>query len=79
MESTQIHTKTFSTPVLALVIFGFVALFPTLLLPSTPFMWMAGMTFGYGLGFLLIIVGMVVGVSLPDFIGSLFHHKIQGW
>ena len=78
MESTQIHTKTFSTLVLTLVIFGFVALFPTLLLSFTPSMWMAGMTFGYGLRFLLIIVGMVVGLSLPDFIGSLFHHKIQG-
>lgn len=68
---------TFSTPVLALVIFGSVALFPTLLLPSTPSMWVAGMTFGYGIGFLLIIAGVAVGVSLPYFIGSMFHHKIQ--
>ncbi|KAJ9706740.1 hypothetical protein PVL29_001957 [Vitis rotundifolia] len=73
------ETTTFSTPVLALVIFGSVALFPTLLLPSTPSMWVAGMTFGYGLGFLLILAGVAVGVSLPYFIGSLFHHKIQGW
>lgn len=71
------ETTTFSDPVLAVVIFGSVALFPTLLLPSTPSMWVAGMTFGYGLGFLLIVAGVAVGVSLPYFIGSLFHHKIQ--
>ncbi|XP_057977004.1 uncharacterized protein LOC131164070 [Malania oleifera] len=73
------ETTTFSTPVLAVVIFASVALFPTLLLPSTPSMWAAGMTFGYGFGFLLIIAGAAVGISLPYFIGSLFYHKIQGW
>lgn len=40
-------------------------------------MWVAGMTFGYGYGFLLIMSGVAIGVSLPFFIGSLFHHKIQ--
>ncbi|GMY30142.1 tvp38/tmem64 family membrane protein [Fagus crenata] len=73
------ETKTFSTPVLAVLVFASVALFPTLLLPSSPSMWVAGMTFGYGYGFLLIISGMAVGVSLPYFIGSLFYRKIQGW
>lgn len=67
----------FSTPVLAVLIFASVALFPTLLLPSSPSMWVAGMTFGYGFGFLLIISAATVGVSLPFFIGSIFHHKIQ--
>ncbi|KAF8380407.1 hypothetical protein HHK36_027893 [Tetracentron sinense] len=71
--------ETFSTPVLAVVIFTSVALFPSIFLPSTPSMWVAGMTFGYGFGFLLIIAGVAVGVSLPYFIGSLFHHKIQRW
>jgi membrane protein DedA with SNARE-associated domain len=71
------ETKTFSTPVLAVLVFASVALFPTLLLPSSPSMWVAGMTFGYGYGFLLIISGMAVGVSLPYFIGSLFYRKIQ--
>lgn len=73
------ETTTLSTPVLVIVIFASVALFPTLLLPSSPSMWMAGMSFGYGLGFLLIISAVAVGVSLPFFIGSLFHHKMQGW
>ncbi|KAL4324548.1 hypothetical protein GQ457_11G023320 [Hibiscus cannabinus] len=70
---------TFSTPVLALLVFASVALFPTILLPSTPSIWVAGMTFGYGFGFLLIISAAAVGVSLPFFIGSLFLHRIQGW
>lgn len=69
--------KTFSTPVLAVLVFASVALFPTLLLPSTPSMWVAGMTFGYGYGFLLIISAAAIGVSLPFFIGSIFHHKIE--
>ncbi|XP_008238680.1 PREDICTED: transmembrane protein 64 [Prunus mume] len=73
------ETKTFSTPVLAVLVFASVALFPTLLLPSSPSMWVAGMTFGYGYGFLLIMSAATVGVSLPFFLGSLFYHKIQGW
>ncbi|ONI06821.1 hypothetical protein PRUPE_5G083300 [Prunus persica] len=73
------ETKTFSTPVLAVLVFASVALFPTLLLPSSPSMWVAGMTFGYGYGFLLIMSAAAVGVSLPFFMGSLFYRKIQGW
>lgn len=73
------ETNTFSKPVLAVMIFTSVALFPTIFLPSTPSMWVAGMSFGYGLGFLLIIGGVTIGVSLPYFFGSLFYRKIQGW
>ncbi|KAK6947669.1 SNARE associated Golgi protein, partial [Dillenia turbinata] len=69
---------TFSKPVLALIVFSSLAIFPALLLPSSPSMWVAGMTFGYGLGFLLIMAGVTIGVSLPFFIGSLFRHKIEG-
>ncbi|CAI9093855.1 OLC1v1029444C2 [Oldenlandia corymbosa var. corymbosa] len=72
------ETRTFSRPILALIVFASVAFFPTLFLPSSPSMWVAGMTFGYGFGFLLIIGAVVIGVSLPFFIGSLFHHQIQG-
>ncbi|KNA02632.1 hypothetical protein SOVF_216860 [Spinacia oleracea] len=71
--------SSFSTPVLALIIFTTVALFPTILLPSSPSMWVAGMTFGYGYGFLIIMPAMMIGVSLPYLVGSLFYHKIQGW
>ncbi|KAI4315328.1 hypothetical protein L6164_028151 [Bauhinia variegata] len=71
--------RSFSTPVLTVLVFASVALFPTLLLPSSPSMWVAGMTFSYGFGFLLIISAAAIGVSLPFFIGSIFYHKIQGW
>ncbi|KAL9231067.1 hypothetical protein vseg_006335 [Gypsophila vaccaria] len=73
------ETTSFSDPVLAFILFTTVALFPTILLPSTPSMWVAGMTFGYGFGFLLIMPAVVIGVSLPYLVGSLFHHKIQAW
>lgn len=73
------ETKTFSRKDLGILLFGSMALFPTILIPSTPSMWVAGMTFGYGYGFLLIISGAAIGVTLPFFIGSLFHHKMQGW
>lgn len=68
---------TFSRQTLALLLFASIALFPTLLLPSSPSMWIAGMTFGYGYGFLLIMAGMIIGMSLPFIVGSLFHRKIH--
>uniref|UniRef100_A0A7N0SZ39 VTT domain-containing protein n=1 Tax=Kalanchoe fedtschenkoi TaxID=63787 RepID=A0A7N0SZ39_KALFE len=71
------ETRTFTNAELAIIIFASVAIFPSLLLPSTPSMWVAGITFGYGFGFMLIMAGVAVGVSLPFFIGSLFHHRIQ--
>jgi len=73
------ETETFSPPVLAVLVFASVAIFPTFFIPSSPSMWVAGMTFGYGFGFLLIMSAATVGISLPYFIGSLFHHKMQGW
>ncbi|XP_024995402.1 transmembrane protein 64-like [Cynara cardunculus var. scolymus] len=71
------ETATFTKPMLAVLLFASMALFPTILLPSTPSMWVTGMTFGYGFGFLLIINGVVIGTSLPYFFGSLFYHKIE--
>ncbi|MFS7931411.1 hypothetical protein Hanom_Chr04g00355661 [Helianthus anomalus] len=56
-----------------------VAIFPTVFIPSTASMWVAGMSFGYALGFLLIMCGVTIGASLPYFIDSLFYNKIQGW
>ncbi|CAN1333052.1 Transmembrane protein 64 [Linum perenne] len=73
------ETATFSTPMLALLVFVSVSLFPIFLLPSSPSMWIAGMTFGYGYGFLLLTAALCIGISLPFCIGSLFLHKIQGW
>ncbi|KAG8382341.1 hypothetical protein BUALT_Bualt05G0067300 [Buddleja alternifolia] len=71
--------KTFSMTMLALLVFGSLTIFPSILLPSSPSMWVAGMTFGYGYGFLLIIGAVPIGVSIPYIIGSLFYHKIQVW
>ncbi|CAN6466506.1 unnamed protein product [Victoria cruziana] len=70
---------TFSTPVLGFLLFACMAVFPAILLPSAPCMWLAGITFGYGYGFLLIMAGTSLGMSLPYFIGSLFHEKIHRW
>ncbi|KAJ4955511.1 hypothetical protein NE237_012294 [Protea cynaroides] len=72
-------TYTFSVRELLVILFTSVALFPALLLPSAPSIWVAGITFGYGFGFLLIMAGMTVGMSLPYFIGSCFQHKIHRW
>ncbi|XP_074329553.1 uncharacterized protein LOC141667096 isoform X2 [Apium graveolens] len=72
-------TKTFSKPVLAAITFASVALFPLILVPSTPSMWVAGMTFGYSLGFLIIITAVPIGVSLPYFVGTLFHRRMEDW
>ncbi|KAG2297800.1 hypothetical protein Bca52824_034272 [Brassica carinata] len=71
--------STFSIPVLGLLLFASVALFPSILLPSSPSMWMAGLTFGYGNGFLLILSAASIGVTLPFLIGHLFLHKMQEW
>ncbi|KQK16362.1 uncharacterized protein LOC100836843 [Brachypodium distachyon] len=73
------QSTTFSRPVIALICFGAIALFPSVLLPSSPFMWIAGMTFGYGYGFLIITTAMSIGMSLPFFIGSAFHSRIHRW
>ncbi|KAJ8511183.1 hypothetical protein OPV22_001617 [Ensete ventricosum] len=70
---------TFSRPVLGLLLFACIALFPTMILPSSPCMWIAGMTFGYGYGFLLIMAGSSIGMSLPFFVGSFFRHNIHRW
>lgn len=71
--------KTFSPQVLGVILFVTLALFPSLLIPSTPSIWVAGIAFGYGFGFLLILPAMTVGMSLPYFIGSCFRHKMQIW
>ncbi|THU56624.1 hypothetical protein C4D60_Mb11t19210 [Musa balbisiana] len=65
---------TFSRPVLGLLLFACIALFPTMILPSSPCMWIAGMTFGYGYGFLLIMAGSTVATNVeygPYISGSL--------
>lgn len=70
---------TFSTHTLVFVLIASIGLFPVFLLPSAPSMWLAGINFGYGFGFLIVMAGTSVGMSLPYFIGSLFHSRIQKW
>lgn len=72
------ETVTFNRAELAILVFASVAFLPTLFLPSSPSIWVAGMTFGCGYGFLLVIGAATIGVSLPYFIGSLLLHKIKG-
>ncbi|XP_042378253.1 uncharacterized protein LOC121971174 [Zingiber officinale] len=73
------ETRTFSRPILVLLLFASIAMFPTILLPSSPCMWIAGMTFGYGYGFLLIMAGSLIGMSLPFFVGSFFRRDLHRW
>ncbi|XP_020586883.1 uncharacterized protein LOC110029097 [Phalaenopsis equestris] len=71
------ESTTFSTPILGFLLFASIALFPVILLPSSPSMWIAGMTFGYGYGSLLIMSGAIIGMSIPYFIGSSFRSRIH--
>ncbi|KAG0603384.1 hypothetical protein M758_10G089500 [Ceratodon purpureus] len=74
-ESTQ-----FSKPVLAVVLVCSLAIFPTFIFPSGPSMWLSGMMFGYGYGFLIIMGGTTIGQTLPYFVGHwLLHDRIQMW
>ncbi|KAL6322125.1 hypothetical protein AAG906_005063 [Vitis piasezkii] len=67
----------FSPLELAAAIFASLALFPAALLESAPSLWIAGIVFGYELGFLIIIPGIAVGVTLPNFIAYPLRSKIQ--
>ncbi|XP_057820264.1 uncharacterized protein LOC131033145 [Cryptomeria japonica] len=73
------EASTFKRPVLAFLLTATMAIFPVFLLPSGPSMWLAGMIFGYGLGFLIIMAGTTIGMALPYFIGSLFRNQINRW
>ncbi|GER41915.1 SNARE associated Golgi protein family [Striga asiatica] len=75
----QWEATAFGRPILALVLVASLALFPVFLIPSGPSMWLAGMIFGYGLGFLIIMVGTTIGMTLPYLIGLLFHDRIHQW
>uniref|UniRef100_A0ACD5WHU2 Uncharacterized protein n=1 Tax=Avena sativa TaxID=4498 RepID=A0ACD5WHU2_AVESA len=53
----QWEASAFGRPVLALVLVASLALLPLILVPSGPSMWLAGMIFGYGWGFVIIMYG----------------------
>ncbi|GFY94641.1 SNARE associated Golgi protein family [Actinidia rufa] len=75
----QWEATAFGRPVLALVLVASLAFFPVVLIPSGPSMWLAGMIFGYGLGFVIIMVGTTIGMILPYLIGLLFRDRIHQW
>ncbi|KVI01683.1 hypothetical protein Ccrd_020037 [Cynara cardunculus var. scolymus] len=53
----------FGRPVLALILVTSLAIFPVFFIPSGPSMWLAGMIFGYGVGFVIIMVGTTIGMQ----------------
>ncbi|KAL5196786.1 hypothetical protein ABZP36_000298 [Zizania latifolia] len=75
----QWEARSFGRPVLALVLIASLALFPVVLLPSSPSMWLTGIIFGYGFGFLIIMAGTSIGMSIPYLIGSLFRDCLHVW
>ncbi|KAF3440639.1 hypothetical protein FNV43_RR18923 [Rhamnella rubrinervis] len=75
----QWEATAFGRPVLAVILVASLAFFPVFLIPSGPSMWLAGMIFGYGLGFVIIMVGTTIGMVLPYFIGLLFRERIHQW
>lgn len=79
MPIMQWEATAFGRPVLALVLVASLALFPVIFVPSGPSMWLAGMIFGYGLGFVIIMVGTTIGMALPYMIGMLFRDRIYAW
>lgn len=77
MPTMQWEASAFGRPVLAVVLVASLALFPVILVPSAPSMWLAGMIFGYGWGFLIIMVGTTIGMVVPYWIGSLFRERLH--
>jgi len=79
MPIIQWEAKSFRRPVLAVVIIASLALFPVVFLPSGPAMWLTGIIFGYGFGFLIIMAGITIGMSIPYWIGLLFRDRLNLW
>ncbi|XP_010425013.1 PREDICTED: uncharacterized protein LOC104710157 [Camelina sativa] len=75
----QWEATAFGRPTLAIVLVVSLALFPVFLIPSGPSMWLAGMIFGYGLGFVIIMVGTTIGMVLPYLIGLIFRDRLHQW
>ncbi|CAL0334521.1 unnamed protein product [Lupinus luteus] len=71
------ESTAFGRPALAFILVASLALFPVFFIPSGPSMWLAGMIFGYGLGFVIIMVGTTIGMVLPYLIGLLLRDRIH--
>ncbi|CAA3018985.1 TVP38 TMEM64 family membrane [Olea europaea subsp. europaea] len=66
-------------PVLALILVAALTLFPVFLIPSSPLLLLSGMIFGYGFGFVIIMIGTTFGMTLPFLTGLLFRDRIHHW
>ncbi|CAI9765255.1 unnamed protein product [Fraxinus pennsylvanica] len=66
-------------PVLALILVAALTLFPVFLIPSGPLLLLSGMIFGYGFGFVIIMIGTTIGMTLPFLTGLLFRDRIHHW
>uniref|UniRef100_A0ACD5WXN3 Uncharacterized protein n=2 Tax=Avena sativa TaxID=4498 RepID=A0ACD5WXN3_AVESA len=75
----QWEASAFGRPVLAPVLVASLALLPLILVPSGPSMLIAGMIFGYGWGFVIIMVGTTLGMAASYWIGSLFRERLHAW
>jgi len=73
------ESTAFGRPVLVVVLIASLAIFPIVFIPSGPSMWLSGMIFGYGLGFVIIMVGTTIGMVLPYMIGCSFQDRINEW
>ncbi|XP_054776849.1 uncharacterized protein LOC129285277 [Prosopis cineraria] len=69
----------FSSPVLAIELVASLALFPLFLIPSGPSMWLAGMSFDYGIGFVIIMGGTTIGMILTYLTGLLYRELTHQW
>ena len=73
----QWEATAFGRPVLGVVLVASLAFFPVFLIPSGPSMWLAGMIFGYGIGFVIIMIGTTIGMIFPYLVGLLFRDRIH--
>lgn len=67
-----------SRPLLAFVAVACMSLFPIVMLPTGPSMWLLGIVFNYFWGFCFIMIGAFFGQSLPYAFGHwLMHDRVQ--
>eukprot|EP00898_Chlorokybus_atmophyticus_P001976 jgi/Chlat1/277/Chrsp1S03055 len=65
---------------IALIILGSLTFLPALMMPSAPLLWLAGVVFRYWPGFALVTAGVLMGMTVPFFIGQKFlRHRVRGW
>ncbi|KAI9122689.1 hypothetical protein K1719_006529 [Acacia pycnantha] len=69
----------FSRPFLAIELFASLVVFPVFLIPSGPSMWLAGMSFDYSTGSVIITSGTTIGMIFTYLIGRLYRKLVHHW